>query len=1146
MDLFDPIRSAATALHERLVATGVDPLDPTALIMAAIGRLDIELVWLPAGDPALKNARALFDEQSGTICCEASGDAATRALLVAHEIGHIEIHAGSTACSAEDIDPSRSTEAAPVGLQRVEDYGARERRELQANVFGREFLLPQHLARRLHIDDGLSASQIAERTGLPKALVRQQLLDALLLPPPEEAAPTAVIPPVSIQVPRPDPSQDRAAAHRGAPFQLQAGPGTGKTRTLIKRVCSLLAEGIDPAALLILTFSNRAAGELAERLARAVPDAAPRIWVGTFHAFGLDLVRRHHDRLGLSPNPSMFDRSDAIEVLEEILPTLPLVHYRNLWDPAMVLRDVVAAISRAKDEVADPARYRALAVADAIRAEALDDDARIAAAKCLEVAQIYDLYEQALRDRGAVDFGDLIMRPARLLESDPALQLTVQLRHRHILVDEYQDVNRASARLLKAVAGDGKRLWVVGDSRQSIYRFRGASSANMARFSEDYSGAVIAQLDVNYRSTQQIVESFVAIAPHMGASHSMLPLKLIADRGTGRGKPDVRHYEALDDEEAGVAASVRELEEKGVLLRDQAVLCRSNRRLNEIAAALEVRGIPVLHLGSLFEREEVRDLLSLLSIAVDPFGDGLARVGAMPRYALSLQDVFLASQHLRADRRPALDGLATLDRVAGISAAGRIALACLARDLAGLRPNVSAWEFLSTYLLDRTDLARTLGQATTITGRMRAVAVWQFLNFVREQSPTGSSLPIQRTLDRVRQLVLLAEERDLRQVPAAALHLNAVRLMTVHGSKGLEFEAVHVPGLTVSSFPASNRGQRCPPPSGMIENTGGLSVADEAARAHEHEEQCLFFVALSRARSYLCLHLARKQPNGNKRSASPYLAWLCGLIDEVAHPPVIPLPADAPRLLPVTVTRSSLWHITDARLGSYDKCPRRYFYTHVLGLGGARKATAFSLTHDCIYALIRWLSDARRTAEPTLTAAEAAFEEVWQAKGPVKHGFADDYRRLASRLVAALIRAGAGRRFREAEPLAIDFPNGRVMVEPNELAELPDGTVVVRRVRTGHRRSDEYDGLEYTLYQLAAQARFGRGVVVQALHLTDETAEAVTVSPGKLNNRRTKSDTMLAGIAAGQFPTDPDAVSCPRCPHFFICAATPEGPLTLP
>ena len=640
----------------------------------------------------------------------------------------------------------------------------------------------------------------------------------------------------------------------------------------MKRVTSLISEGIDPAAILILTFSNRAAGELAERIGATVPEVAPRIWIGTFHAFGLDLVRRYHDRLGLSPNPTLFDRSDAIEVLEEILPTLPLVHYRNLWDPAMVLRDVVAAISRAKDEMADPTRYRALAQAMLDRAK--DDDARTAAEKCLEIAHIYDLYEQAIRERDSVDFGDLIMRPALLLESDPSLQIALRLRHRHVLVDEYQDVNRASARLLKAITGDGNNLWVVGDSRQSIYRFRGASSSNMAAFASDYQGAVSDQLSVNYRSTRQIVETFLAVAPHMGASKGMLPLALTSERGVGPVRPEIRRYDTLDDEAEGLAASIRELETAGVRLRDQAVLCRSNGRLNEIAAALEARGVPVLHLGSLFERDEVRDLLALLSLAVDPFGCGLARVGAMPRYDLSLQDVYVATCQLRESGQPALTSLSNLAQTPGLSPNGAAGLARLARDLEGLPASISAWEFLAAYLLDRSDLVRDMARRESVPDRMRAVAVWQFLNFLREQSPVASGLRIQRTLDRVRQLVLLAEERDLRQVPAGALHMDAVRLMTVHGSKGLEFEAVHVPGLTAASFPSSNRGQRCPPPVGMIEGAEALTVSEEAKRSHEHEEQCLFFVALSRARTHLRIYLARLQPNGKNRSPSSFLDWI--------------------------------------------------------------------------------------------------------------------------------------------------------------------------------------------------------------------------------------------------------------------------------
>ena len=1142
MDSFEPIRSAASDLHGEVAATGADPLDPLSFVSAAADHLDLEIAFLPAADPALKGARALFDEQSGMICCEDAVDMAGRALLIAHEIGHAKVHAGSTVCEATDIDPSRSTEAVPVGLQRVEDYGARERRELQANVFAREFLLPRASAARLHVNDGLGAIAIAERTGLPLATVRQQLFDALLLPvPPQETEIAA-----SAYVPHPDPSQDRAVAHRGAPFLLQAGPGTGKTRALVKRVGSLLADGIDPAAILVLTFSNRAAGELAERLADAVPDAAPRIWIGTFHAFGLDLVRRHHDRFDLSPNPMLFDRSDAIEILEEILPTLPLIHYRNLWDPVMMLRDIIPAISRAKDELADPGRYRALA--ESMLVSAVDDEDRMAAEKCLEIADIYEIYERTLRERDAVDFGDLIMRPALLLESDPALATTIQLRHRHLLVDEYQDVNRASARLLRIVAGDGKRLWVVGDARQSIYRFRGASSANMARFPVDYPGAVIDQLDVNYRSTEQIVESVVKVAPHMGASADMLPLCLSASRGSGPAKPQIRRYETLNDELEGVAASVRELENAGVALRDQAVLCRTNSRLNEVAAALEMRGIPVLHLGTLFEREEIRDLLALLSLVVEPVGDALVRVAAMPRYDVSLQDVYAATRYLRSLDQPALASLESLVDADGISAEGAAAFLRLAEDLAGQELIALPWEFLSSYLLDRTDLARGMARATTVTARMHAVAVWQFLNFVREQGPTSARLPIQRTLDRVRQLVLLAEDRDLRQVPAAALHMDAVRLMTVHGSKGLEFEAVHVPGLTVSSFPSTYRGQRCPPPVGMVEGMKGLSVKDQGRQSHEHEEECLFFVALSRARTYLRLHLARKQPSGKNRSPSRFLTWFpTALSDEIHQPATLSLPPGAPRPTPIEVRRGNEWSITDGRLRAYEKCPLRFFYTHILELGAARKHTAFSQTHDCLHKLIRWLANTRCKMDPTLAETEEQFEAIWRADGPVGHAFCADYRRLASRLISALVSAGAGRRFREAEPLAVDLPNGRLFVEPDELAKLPDGTVVLRRIRTGYKRRSEYDGLEYALYQLAADAQFGTDAVVEALHLTDETvqAEPVSISAAKLSARRSRCDDLLGRIVGGQFPIQPDPVTCPRCPHFFICAAMPHGPLTL-
>ena len=779
-----------------------------------------------------------------------------------------------------------------------------------------------------------------------------------------------------------------------------------------------------------------------------------------------------------------------------------------------------------------------------MQARATNDATRQAAEKALEVAAVYAVYEQELTKRGAVDFGNLIMRPTLLLEQDERARLAVQLRHRHVLVDEYQDVNRASARLLRAVAGDGHRLWVVGDSRQSIYRFRGASSTNMADFEGEYANAVVDRLKINYRSSDEIIKTLEAVAPHLGASRGMLPLSLAAARGSSGIKPQIRRFDTVEQEAEGIAASVVELRTNGVPYRAQAVLCRSNARLNEIAHTLELRGIPVLHLGSFFEREEIRDLLSLLTLAVDSFGDGLTRAASMPRYEIPLQDVFLATKLMRETPEPAAVKLKTILARGEFSDQGIRGVIKLSEDLDGIDKNITPWEFLTTYLLDRSDTIRELLSEDGPAAWMRAIAIWQFLNFARDRRPAAPGLPIRRLLDRIRQLVLLAEERDLRHVPAAALGIDAVRLMTVHGSKGLEFEAVHLPGLTVSSFPSSNRGQRCPAPDGMVEEN--LSSIDEIKRAHDLEEECLFFVALSRAETHLRLYLNRKQANGNKRNPSPFLDWLPnGGYDEIDNPPTLPLPQRSPQNQTIRIKLPDDWHVTDELLLTFEKCPRRFFYTHILDLGGARKPTAFTRTHECIYKLIEWLADARVDAEPDERSAEEEFEQIWQAYGPTEHAYANEYRELAVRLLKALVRLGAGRRFRRSETLAVELTTGKVFVEPDELAQLPNGTMVLRRVRTGRKRSDEYDRLDYTLYHLAARARFGANYSVEALHLTDENLESVEVSNRKLETRRNRVSLMLEQIGAGSFPPKIDAVRCPRCPHFFICAATPAGALDL-
>jgi superfamily I DNA/RNA helicase len=1133
MDAFDAVRRSAALLHDAAVRLGADPCSPTAVVRKAAELLDLAIVEIPLGSAALYGALALFDAQAKHVCCKNEGSEIERALLIAHELGHARLHTGESRCAESDIDGTASIEPTPVGLERVTDYGARERRELHANVFARELVLPMHLARQLFLDDRLSARAIAERTGLALGLVQQQVLDAVLLPTPPEIMETERVEPDL------DPSQEAAAHHKDSAYNLQAGPGTGKTRTLVERVRWLLDQGADPTTILVLTFSNRAANELSERFAAALPDAATRIWTGTFHAFGLDLIRRFSDRFERTNNPRLFDRSDAIAALQDVLPTLPLKRYRYLWNPAYPLREILASISRAKDEVVDCKRYRELAAETVAKAKG-EKEIEVAE-KCMEVAEVYELYETVLREQNAVDFGDLIMRPTFLLESEPALRAQLNERHRYVLVDEFQDVNRASARLLKAISGDASRLWVVGDARQSIYRFRGASPANLQSFHKDFGGEAGA-LAVNYRSTEQIVRAVCAVAPHLKASEGQLPLDLKANRGQGPGPPEIRAFSNPEAEAAGIVDSVLDLQKHGVALRDQAVLCRSNARLAAIAKAFEVRGVPVLHLGSLFERDDVRDLLALLSLSVDKFSASLVRVGALPRYGLSLQDVYIAVKWLKEKDSKPLEMLAACAREAtGLSTTGVAGLARLAEDLDGLSQSVQPWDYLCAYLLDRTDFVRDIARDASIGGQMKGIAIWQFMNFVHAPVFQGTGSPVRRVLDRVRELVLLAEERGLREVPSGALHLDAVRLMTIHGSKGLEFEAVHLPALTQATFPVQWSGERYPTPRSMIERLVDQSDGDPAKADHAAEEDCLFFVALSRSKTYARLYRYENSAGGKSTAPSRFIGWLTETgLSEMRSRPAQAITAATSSALSVysEVTKSP----SLAALVLYEQCPRRYFYTHVLELGTARRQTAFSRTHTCIQKLIAWYANPEN-AGASRDLMQAALDDLWESSGPTDHPAAAEFRALAMELADSLLQIAPSGTAPKELRATLTFPTGTVTVEEGQIAHDAGGRAVVRRFNTGRKRKDEYDRLEYAAYRLAAEQN---AAALEAVFLTNGVCEPVPKTSDKVfGNRKTTIEELLGNIRDGEFDAKPDTIRCPNCPHFFVCDAVPEGELKI-
>jgi len=1130
MDAVELGRRRAADLHIAAVARGLDPTDPYRFAVGEAKHRGLEVETASPGSAQLDGGRATLIAIDDLIIHENIGTLFEQAFLVAHEIGHHELGDASVPSTALSPDMARASEPSPTGIDRVVDYGRRQRREVQMDLFARELLLPRSLLRRLHLEDGLTASDIAKRMHAPFDVVVQQLLDALLLPAVEAKNEVRVEKPLNDE-------QAAAADHRGEAYLLEAGPGTGKTQTLTARVVQLLEEGVDPRRILVLTYSNKAAGEMAERIAAKKPDHAAAMWIGTFHAFGLDLIRRLSDEFGVSPDPRLMDRVEAVELLEKEFPRLALDHYRDLYDPTRLIGDILAVISRAKDEVVGPDRYAECA--ETMRLDAQGVEPRhIRALQAAEIARIYSIYEKLKKERDALDFGDLVARPVELLEARPEIAFALQQTYDHVLVDEYQDVNRASVRLLKALCPSGRNLWVVGDARQSIYRFRGASPVSTSRFaSHDFPGALSSRLKINYRSVDEIVSGYSAFAGQMTASTSDASLQ--AARGPCGEPIELRLLTGKDEQSVAIADAIAELHAGGIAYRDQAVLCTGNERLSQIARELERLDVPVLFLGSLFERGEVKDLLSLLSLLGDRRAMGLVRIGCMPDFSMPLADVAAILDHLR-DRPD--EPLAWLADRAGLSISpdGRAALDQLAKALDGYDADASPWRVLSELLLDRTRIAARIAEATSIGERSQGIAIWQLLNFLRVQ-PRAQGRAIPRLLDRIRRLVAIGDDRDLRQLPDAAQGLDAVRLMTIHGSKGLEFKGVHLPGLNRDTLPGNAKAPACLPPEGVIAGvTGDVKTALLAGDTEERD--CLFYVATSRARDRLILYAVTARTDGADRPLSPFLDRLGPELRR--HRPTLVRslgapPEDAAVILAITGPIS----LRDSQIGMLDKgkCRRRFFYTHILGVGGRRIESDFMRMHEAARSVVQAI--VQGALDPADAGAlRGAIETACDDHGLETGGSFAALRAYALELATGFGRTRTGYRPELPAALVLQIGADEIAFRPDDVLIAADGRRVFRRVRTGVYRKSDTENLAVATTLLAIADNMP-GAAAEIVHLSSDQVTPLTLTPLVLGRRRAALEETLAGIRAGAFPTEPTQRVCPGCPAFFICGPAPSGTL---
>jgi Zn-dependent peptidase ImmA (M78 family) len=467
MNLFQRARNEAHATRAKL-APGLahTPIPAKNLLLQVESILNVAIEQVAPTYADLGGGSAVLQREQQFIYVSTSVDEWGDEFcgLVAHELGHFFLDGSKAPTTIAHLSTLFGSEGSP-GVMKVEAYGARERQELQANVFARELLLPRDVARDLAVA-GKGATEIAKLLGVPREFVRQQMLDALLLP---EATTTST----SLSPPSPDQLAAAMAEERAA--NVVAGPGTGKTTTLIHRVKYLVeVKKIHPSQIIALTFTNKAAFELVERLRSAGINDAAEIWAGTFHAFGLEFLRKYHQRFGLDADVHVSDRLSSITMLVAGLPRVSLSHFLRVEDPYEWLGPVIESISRLKEELVTPEAYRCFV--DSNPAQDLELQR-----KRLDVAILYELHETLLAERKTVDFVDLIAKPAVALKVDRTPFAEVTDRFKYVLVDEYQDVTQAMVEMLRQLAYK-KSIWVVGDVRQAIHHWRGASLKSLMKF----------------------------------------------------------------------------------------------------------------------------------------------------------------------------------------------------------------------------------------------------------------------------------------------------------------------------------------------------------------------------------------------------------------------------------------------------------------------------------------------------------------------------------------------------------------------------------------------------------------------------------------------------------------------------------------
>ncbi|PGL70856.1 DNA helicase PcrA [Bacillus sp. AFS055030] len=631
-----------------------------------------------------------------------------------------------------------------------------------------------------------------------------------------------------------NPMQKEAVKTVDGPLLIMAGAGSGKTRVLTHRIAYLLGEkGVAPWNILAITFTNKAAREMQERIFNLVGKDAEDIWVSTFHSMCVRILRRDIDRIGFNRSFSILDTSDQLTVIKNILKE------KNLDSKKFDPRSILGTISSAKNELQTAADYTR---------DAFTPYEKV-------VGEIYASYQDRLRKNHSLDFDDLIMMTINLFERVPEVLQYYQRKFQYIHVDEYQDTNHAQYKIVKLLAEQFKNICVVGDSDQSIYRWRGADISNILSFEKDYEKAQVILLEQNYRSTQTILDAANAVITN---NSNRKAKKLWTENGQGT---PIHYFRAASEQDEGyfVAGKLAQWKKEGVRqYGDVAILYRTNAQSRAMEEVLVKSNIPYKMVGGVkfYDRKEIKDVLAYLRFIANPDDEiSFSRIINVPKRGVGAASVDKIINYSIMNDLSLSD---TLEQIDFVGLSGKITKAV--GDFHAMTKN---WQQMLDYLsvtelveevLDKTGYIQMLKDENTIESASRIENIEEFLTVTNafEESSEDKSL--------VSFLTDLALVSDIDQADKEESQTDEVILMTLHSAKGLEFPVVFLIGLEEGIFPHSR------------------SLMDEEEM---EEERRLAYVGITRAEKELYITNAQTRTLYGRTSINQESRFINEIPDEL-------------------------------------------------------------------------------------------------------------------------------------------------------------------------------------------------------------------------------------------------------------------------